>query len=149
MLNQLLVWDLQNKKPIDWDKVPFVPRPTLISDPVTAFGKYRPEREYRKNYILDPINRAAIKPSYRVLNTPIKPYVPARDQNRERILNMVRAHIDTVEAGGNTAARTARDSIDTVLPRLHRAASESVQTVVKRETYRDPRSGASVTRYYY
>ncbi|CAD6994767.1 uncharacterized protein CG45078 isoform X3 [Ceratitis capitata] len=138
---------VSSKTPIDWEKCPYVPRPSLVSDPVTAFGSYRPEREQRKRSILDPINRAAIKPNYRLLNEPIKPYVPARDQNRERILNMVRQHIDTVEAGGNTAARTSRDSLDAVLPRLHRAASESLP--VRKETFRNERSGATVTKYYY
>lgn len=132
---------------IDWEKCPYVPRPSLITEPITAFGRRRPEREERKNSILDPINRAAIKPSYKVLNEPIKPYVPARDKNRERILNMVRQHIDTVEAGGNTAGRTSRDSLDTVLPRMHRAASESLP--VRRETYRNEKSGAMVTRYVF
>ncbi|XP_037947210.1 uncharacterized protein CG45078 isoform X3 [Teleopsis dalmanni] len=140
-------YTVSTRTPVDWEKCPYVPRPTLIADPVTAFGARRPEREYRKKSILDPINRAAIKPSYRVLNEPIKPYVPARDKNRERVLDMVRQHIETVEAGGNTAARTARDSIDTVLPRLHRAASESLP--VRRETYRNERSGAMVTKYTY
>lgn len=135
------------KTPIDWEKCPFVPRPSLISDPITAFGRCRPERQMPKSSILDPINRAAIKPSYKVLNEPIKPYVPARDKNRERILTMVRQHIDTIEAGGNTAGRTSRDSLDTVLPRLHRAASESLP--VRRETFRNPKSGAMVTRYVY
>lgn len=131
---------------MDWEKCPFVPRPSLISDPVTAFGRRRPEQE-KQNSILDPINRAAIKPNYRVLNEPIQPYVPARDKNRERILSMVRRHIDTVDAGGNTAARTSNDSLDTVLPRMHRAASESLP--VRRETYRNEKSGALVTRYIY
>ncbi|XP_065371080.1 uncharacterized protein CG45078-like isoform X3 [Calliphora vicina] len=135
------------KTPIDWEKCPFVARPSLITEPITAFGRRRPEREERKSSILDPINRAAIKPSYHVLNEPIKPYVPARDRNRERILSMVRQHIDTVEAGGNTAGRTSRDSLDAVLPRMHRAASESLP--VRRETFRNPKSGAMVTRYVY
>uniref|UniRef100_A0A1I8PKK6 Uncharacterized protein n=1 Tax=Stomoxys calcitrans TaxID=35570 RepID=A0A1I8PKK6_STOCA len=132
---------------VNWEKVPYVPRPTLISDPITAFGRRRTERPEYRNFILDPINRAAIKPSYRVLNEPIQPYVSTRDKNRERILNMVRQYIDTVEAGGNTAASTSRDSLDTILPRIHRAASESLP--VKRETYRNERSGALVTRYLY
>ncbi|XP_049304370.1 uncharacterized protein CG45078 isoform X6 [Bactrocera dorsalis] len=138
---------VSSKTPIDWEKCPYVPRPSLVSDPITAFGTYRSDRAQRKSSILDPINRAAIKPNYRILHEPIKPYVPARDQNRERILNMVRQHIDTVEAGGNTAARTSRDSLDTVLPRLHRAVSESLP--IKREISRNERSGATVTKYYY
>ncbi|XP_069969192.1 uncharacterized protein CG45078-like isoform X5 [Bactrocera oleae] len=138
---------VSSKTPIDWEKSPYVPRPSLVADPITAFGTYRPERAQRKSSILDPINRAAIKPNYRILHEPIKPYVPARDQNRERVLNMVRQHIDTVEAGGNTAARTSRDSLDTVLPHLHRAVSESLP--IKREIFRNERSGATIMKYYY
>ncbi|XP_034664958.1 uncharacterized protein CG45078 isoform X4 [Drosophila subobscura] len=136
-----------NRTPIDWEKVPFVPRPSLISDPVTAFGVRRAEHEQRKRFILDPINKAAIKPNYKIAYEPIEPYVSARDKNRTRILSMVRQHIDTVEAGGNTAARTSRDSLDSQLPRLHRAASESLP--VRRETYRNEKSGAMCTKYYY
>ncbi|XP_034475671.1 uncharacterized protein CG45078 isoform X4 [Drosophila innubila] len=136
-----------NRTPIDWEKVPFVPRPSLVSDPVTAFGVRRADYEQRKRSILDPINRAAIKPNYKIAYQPIEPYVPTRDKNRSRILSLVRQHIDTVEAGGNTAARTSRDSLDSQLPRLHRAASESLP--VRRETYRNEKSGAMVTKYYY
>ncbi|KAI9578192.1 hypothetical protein GQX74_015078, partial [Glossina fuscipes] len=132
------------RTPIDWEKCPYVPRPSLITDPITAFGQYRSERNKRQTSILDPINRAAIRPDYEVLHQPIKPYIPARDKNRERILNMVRQHIDTVDVGGNTAARTSRDSLDIVLPRKHRAASESLP--IKRETYRNEKSGALTPR---
>lgn len=135
------------RTPIDWEKVPFVPRPSLVSDPVTAFGVRRADYEQRKRSILDPINRAAIKPNYKIAYQPIEPYVPTRDKNRSRVLSLVRQHIDTVEAGGNTAARTSRDSLDSQLPRLHRAASESLP--VRRETYRNEKSGAMVTKYYY
>lgn len=142
-------WALQktSRTPIDWEKVPFVPRPSLISDPVTAFGVRRSDYEQRKRSILDPINRVAIKPNYKIAYQPIEPYVSSREKNRSRILSLVRQHIDTVEAGGNTAARTSRDSLDSQLPRLHRAASESLP--VRRETYRNEKSGAIVTKYYY
>lgn len=142
-------WALQktNRPPIDWEKVPYVPRPSLVSDPVTAFGVRRPDHEYRKRSILDPINRAAIKPNYKIAYEPIEPYVSTRDKNRTRIFSLVRQHIDTVEAGGNTAARTARDSLDAQLPRLHRAVSEGLP--VRRETYRNEKSGAFVTKYSY
>ncbi|XP_061392681.1 uncharacterized protein CG45078-like isoform X1 [Musca vetustissima] len=132
---------------IDWEKCPFVPRPSLISDPVTAFGRNGYEHKKQQSSILDPINRAAIKPNYTKLEEPIQPYVSARDKNRSRILNMVRMHIDTVEAGGNTAARTSNDSLDTVLPRVHRTVSQSLP--VRRETCRNEKSGAMFTRYIY
>ncbi|XP_067616146.1 uncharacterized protein CG45078-like isoform X4 [Eurosta solidaginis] len=138
---------VSSKNPINWEKCPYVPRPTLIADPVTAFGLHRPYHEQRKPSILDPVNRAAIKPSYKILDDPIKPYVSARDKNRKRVLNMVRKHIETVEAGGNTAARTSRQSLDAVLPCLHHTASKSLP--IRRETYQNERSGAVITKYVF
>ncbi|XP_055849401.1 uncharacterized protein CG45078-like isoform X7 [Episyrphus balteatus] len=122
-----------SKKDIPWEKVPFVPRPTLIADPVTAFGKPRQYKTTSRPSILDPINRAAIKPSARVLNEPIKPYISARDQTRERVLKEVRQYIDTIEVGGNQAARTSRDSMDLLLPHLHGVSRE--QKSKYRNTY--------------
>ncbi|XP_017472023.1 PREDICTED: uncharacterized protein LOC108363240 [Rhagoletis zephyria] len=139
---------VSRKTPIDWEKCPYVPRASLVADPITAFGSHRPDSERRKCSILDPINREAIKPNYRILHEPIKPYVSARDRNRERILNLARQHFDAVEAGGTTTARISRDSIDAILPRIHRAASENLKPV-RRESYRNERSGATVTKYYY
>ncbi|XP_055377953.1 uncharacterized protein CG45078-like isoform X6 [Condylostylus longicornis] len=111
---------------IPWDKVPFVPRPALVADPITAFGR-RDNSKYSDRYsrannnsILDPANRALIKPSAKVLAQPIKPYVSAREKTRERVFKLVDEHTKQIEAGGNTAASAFRDSIDFVLPRLHR-----------------------------
>ncbi|KAJ8955773.1 hypothetical protein NQ317_004086 [Molorchus minor] len=72
-----------SKREIPWEKVPFVPRPSLVPDPVTAFGK-RPEKQVKveRKSILSPEERAKIKP--KVLLEPVKPYVSARDATRRK-----------------------------------------------------------------
>lgn len=123
--------DLQ--KQIPWEKVPFVPRPALIADPVTAFGKKANKydvaaaaaiRRSAPPSILDPRMKAAIKPDRKVLESPIKPYVSAREKNRERILNMVDRYFTTVETGGAISSGTSNNSIDVILPQRHRSIVE-------------------------
>lgn len=94
--------------------MPFVPRPSLVPDPVTAFGKKKPEQQEQKipqrKSILSPEERAKIKP--KAFLEPIKPYVSARDATRERVFtNILRAH-----------TQPNAEAMDTVLPRLHRVA---------------------------
>lgn len=115
-------FDLQ-KREIPWEKVPYVPRPSLIADPITAFGKRRPKNEERIS-ILEKINREGIQPSAEVLARPIQPYISARDETRQKVFSMVRRHSERVEAGGSLAASTARDSMDYVLPRLHNTTAD-------------------------
>uniref|UniRef100_A0A1L8DCQ9 Uncharacterized protein n=1 Tax=Nyssomyia neivai TaxID=330878 RepID=A0A1L8DCQ9_9DIPT len=103
---------------VPWEKVPFVPRPSLIADPVTAFGKTKPKREERKS-ILDPINRAAIKPKESLLR-PLEPYVSAREKTRANVLREVKRQEGIRENGGSQAAATDFQSMDSILPRLHR-----------------------------
>lgn len=135
--------DLQ--KQIPWEKVPFVPRPALIADPVTAFGKTKNRhdvaavaaiRRSATPSILEPRNKAAIKPDRRVLEAPIKPYVSAREKNRERILNMVDRYFTTVENGGPIASGTSNNSIDVILPQRHRSIVE--QTYHRRPFFYEP-----------
>lgn len=109
------------RREVDWEKVPFVPRPSLIADPITAFGRRKPRNEERKS-ILDPINRAAIRPSQDVLNRPIKPYISARDATRNKVLEEVRRSSELRNAGGSMSASTDRSSMDVILPRLHNTA---------------------------
>lgn len=111
------------KREIPWEKVPYVPRPSLIADPITAFGKRRPKNEERIS-ILEKINREGIQPSAEVLARPIQPYISARDETRQKVFSMVRRHSERVEAGGSLAASTARDSMDYVLPRLHNTTAD-------------------------
>ena len=109
------------RREVDWEKVPFVPRPSLIADPITAFGKRKPRNEQRSS-ILDPINRAAIRPNERILNAPIKPYISARDETRNKVLNEVRRQSELRNAGGSMSASTDRTSMDVVLHRIHNTA---------------------------
>lgn len=107
---------------MDWEKVPFVPRPSLIADPITAFGKRKPRNEVRQS-ILDRINREGIKPSQEVLNRPIQPYISARDSTRNRVYSEVRRNAGIREGGGSAALVTDKFNMDNVLPRLHNTAA--------------------------
>lgn len=92
--------------------MPFVPRPSLVPDPVTAHGKKKTTEEVfrpdRKN-ILSPTERAKIKP--KILIEPPKPYQSVRDINRQKILTNIQ----------QKETRLA-DSMDVILPRLHKVA---------------------------
>ncbi|KAL3288846.1 hypothetical protein HHI36_003293 [Cryptolaemus montrouzieri] len=102
------------KREIPWEKVPFVPRPGLVPDPVTAFGKHNKEQVKREKIsILHPSERAKIRPKF--LIEPPKPYVSARDLTRESVLRAVRK---------NEGPYANADCIDTVLPRLHKVAEQ-------------------------
>lgn len=102
--------------------MPFVPRPSLIADPITAFGKSKPRSEEKRS-ILERINREAIKPSQAVLDSPIQPYISARDATRNRVLSEVRRTADVRDAGGSAALITDRFSMDNILPRLHNTSA--------------------------
>lgn len=110
------------RREVDWEKVPYVPRPSLIADPITAFGKRKPRSEAKVS-ILDKINRAGIKPSQEVLERPIHPYISARDETRNRVLSEVRRNADIRDGGGSAALVTDKFNMDNVLPRLHNTAA--------------------------
>lgn len=132
--------DLQRRE-ADWEKVPFVPRPSLIADPITAFGKRKSSKGAAKPSILDPINRARIRPSQEVLNRPIQPYISARDETRNRVLSEVRRFSETRNGGGSLAACTDKGSLDIVLPRLHNTTV--VKTPHRQVFFVEP------SKYYY
>lgn len=99
-----------------------MPRPSLVPDPVTAFGKKRAAETQvagRVN-VLSPAERAKIRP--KVLLEPPKPYVSARDSTRQRVLANVRRGDEGLGY---------RDSMDVLLPRLHKVA-ENPQLPYKR-----------------
>ncbi|XP_018332673.1 uncharacterized protein CG45078 isoform X12 [Agrilus planipennis] len=113
-----------SRREIPWEKVPFVPRPSLVPDPITAFGKRKtpkPEERDRFNYtprehtnILSPLDRARIRPKF--LLAPSKPYVPARDETRERVLSAIRTRSYAPQE------LPSADGMDIVLPKLHKLA---------------------------
>lgn len=110
------------RRGVDWEKVPFVPRPSLIADPITAFGKRTSRTEARQS-ILDKINREGIKPNEQILNSPIHPYISARDQTRNRVMSELRRNVDVRDGGGTSALITDKFSMDNILPRIHNTAS--------------------------
>lgn len=100
------------RREIPWEKVPFVPRPSLVPDPITAFGKRKPDKrevKEERKLICSPSERAKIKP--KELVAPPKPYVSAREATRERVFSAIKKE----SIGLN-------DSMDVVLPRLHKVA---------------------------
>lgn len=113
---------LLQRRDVDWEKVPFVPRPSLIADPITAFGKRKPRSE-EKVSILDRINREGIKPNREILESPIHPYISARDSTRNRVLSEVRRNAEIREGGGSAALVTDKFSMDKILPRVHNTAA--------------------------
>jgi len=106
------------RRDIPWEKVPFVPRPALIADPITAWGKRKPKQEERRS-ILEKISRETIRPLPESKLRPLQPYVSTREKNRERILNEVKRQEYIREEGGTRAMTTSSDSMDILLPRLH------------------------------
>lgn len=108
------------RRDVNWEKVPFVPRPSLVADPITAFGKKRSKDEPKES-ILTRINRAGIKPNQEILNRPIQPYISARDETRNKVLSEVRRSSELRCAGGSLSASTDKNSMDVILPRLHQA----------------------------
>lgn len=112
----MLCWFQRREVP--WEKVPFVPRPSLIADPVTAFGKRKPRTEEKRS-ILEKINRETIRPLPEAKLRPLQPYVSTREKNREKILTEVGRQGRRREEGGSRAIATANEDMDMLLPRLH------------------------------
>lgn len=110
------------RREIPWEKVPCVPRPSLVADPITAFGKRKPKTGQDKTNILERINRDTIKPAPQSSLRPLQPYVSARDMTRERVFKEMGRQAEIREGGGSLAASTDKYSMDVVLPRLHRTA---------------------------
>lgn len=97
------------KREIPWEKVPFVPRPSLVPDPITAYGRRKSDRQLanEKPKITSPSERAKIKP--KVLLYEPAPYKSARDLTREKVFSSI---------------FQKQESMDTVLPKLHKLAEQ-------------------------
>ncbi|KPJ01516.1 hypothetical protein RR46_08553 [Papilio xuthus] len=98
----------------DWEKVPFVPRPSLVPDPVTAFG--RRGRAGARSSVLDPVTRQNIPPKPESKLAPLAPYVSPREQTRERVLAAVGHRERAFEAD---PLGTPRDHMDVLLAHAH------------------------------
>lgn len=92
--------------------MPFVARPSLVPDPVTAFGK----RAHTRPSILEPVVRQNIAPSGEYKLAPLAPYVSPREQTRARVLAAVGQRERAFEAD---PLGTPRDHMDLLLAHSH------------------------------
>lgn len=122
------------RRDVTWEKVPFVPRPTLVADPVTAFGKRATKSESKhESSILERINREGIKPKPESSLRPLTDYKSPRDITREKVHKEIE-HIKRLrESGGVASYMNDSQSIDVVLPRLHGKSKQNL-----REPHRRP-----------
>lgn len=98
----------------DWEKVPFVPRPSLVPDPVTAFG--RRTRPGARRSVLEPVTKQNIPPLPEAKLAPLAPYVSPRDRTRERVLASIGMRERAYAAD---PLATPRDHMDLVLASAH------------------------------
>lgn len=111
-----------------WDKVPFVARPSLIADPITAFGKRKPlnpDSVVRREGSIVQRLKAEIKPKPESSLRPLEPYKTPRDITRDKVFDEIRHHQRVRESGGLTPYMTDRQSLDVILPRLHGRSGKS------------------------
>lgn len=105
-----------------WDKVPFVARPSLIADPITAFGKRKPllsDSDKRREISIVQRLKAEIKPKPQSQLRPLEPYKSPRDLTRDKVFDEIHHHQRVRDAGGLGSYLTDKQSLDVVLPRLH------------------------------
>lgn len=98
----------------DWELVPYVPRPSLVPDPVTAYG--RRTRPGVRGSVLEPVVKQNIPPLPESKLRPLAPYVSPRDRTRERALAAVGQRERAFEAD---PLGTPRDHMDVVLAQAH------------------------------
>lgn len=122
---------------VPWEKVPFVPRPSLIADPITAFGKRKTagqerEAKEREGSIVLRL-RKDIKPKPEASLAPLQPYKSPRDLTRERVFNEIHRQQNMRESGGIRSYMTDQQSLDVLLPRLHGKSQDT-----PKRTFRTP-----------
>lgn len=91
-----------------------MPRPSLVPDPVTAFG--RRSRAGARPSILDPVVRQNIPAKPESKLAPLAPYVSPRERTRARVLAAVGQRERAYEA---EPLGTPRDHMDVVLAQAH------------------------------
>lgn len=120
------------KREIPWEKVPFVPRPSLVPDPVTAFAKRPPATstlpDRPEKLVISPMKRAAIRPRTVFLppELPPRPYVSPREATRERVMDVMKKR-DLVPK-----ELPSSDAMDVVLPKLYKAVHKAPQPAYTR-----------------
>lgn len=91
-----------------------MPRPSLVPDPVTAFG--RRARPGVRGSVLEPVTKQNIAPMPESKLAPLAPYVSPREQTRARVLNAVGFRERAFEAD---PLGTPRDHMDVQLAHAH------------------------------
>lgn len=114
------------RRDVNWDKVPFVARPSLIADPITAFGKRKtlnPDQPARREGFCVQRLKAEIKPKPMSSLRPLETYKSPRDLTRDKVANEILYHQRYRESGGLTSYCTDKNSLDVVLKRVHGSSS--------------------------
>lgn len=105
-----------------------MPRPSLIADPITAFGKRKPLNPdsitQREGSIVQRL-KAEIKPKPESHLRPLEAYKSPRDLTRDKVANEIRYHQRVRESGGLNPYLTDKQSLDVILPRIHGNSSHS------------------------
>lgn len=99
-----------------------MPRPSLVADPITAFGKRKPageEREARKDASTVMRIRNEIKPKPLSSLPPLTVYKSPRDLTRDKVFNEIHRQQMLRESGGVRSYMTDNQSLDLLLPRVH------------------------------
>lgn len=91
-----------------------MPRPSLVPDPVTAFG--RRTKPGTRASVLDPVTKQNIPPKPESKLAPLAPYVSPREQTRARVLSTVGQRERAFEAD---PLGTPRDHMDVLLAQAH------------------------------
>lgn len=110
--------------------MPFVPRPSLVPDPVTAFG--RRTRPGTRASVLEPVTRQNIPPMPEAKLAPLAPYVSPRERTRERVLAAVGQRERAYDAD---PLATPRDHMDVVLAHSHGLPQRAVHRHVYYSNY--------------
>lgn len=101
-----------------------MPRPALIADPITAFGKRKPLTQEgvtkREGSIVQRL-KAEIKAKPLSHLKPLEPYKSPRDHTREKVFDELRYHQRVRDSDGLTSYLTDKHSLDVILPRVHGA----------------------------
>jgi len=128
----------QQRREIPWEKVPFVPRPSLIADPITAFGKKKSLLEDKDNRTYGSLVqrlKSEIVPKKLSELRPLGEYESPRDQTRKRVFNEIHRQQKIRDAGGLAPYLTDKQSMDVLLPKIHGTSEGLPKREFKRPIY--------------
>lgn len=115
-----------------------MPRPALIADPITAFGKKKSlleDKDTRTYGSLVQRLKSEIVPKKLSELRPLGDYESPRDQTRKRVYNEIHRQQKIREAGGLTPYLTDKQSMDVVLSKLHGKQEDLPKREFKRPIY--------------